>query len=295
MSTQTPSRRREAITGLLFLLPVLVIFGAFKFIPILGAAGMSLTRYRLNGDVTFIGGDNYARLLADANFWHSVGVTFLYVALFVPATIVVSLGGAMLLNAVAGGATGIFRALLFVPYLCSFVLAGIVWSWIFRTDGPVNAALHELQLGPVHFLTGKQLLVLASLAVVSVWKGFGYSMLVFLAGLKAQPAEVYEAAVLDGASPRQVFLRITLPLLKPVFFFVLVMETIIGFQVFDTIYVMTGGGPARASFSITYFLYDAGFKFLDFGYAAAIGVALFLIVLVLSILQRRWLEEKETA
>lgn len=293
MSSQTLSRRREAITGLLFLLPVLVIFVAFKFIPILGAAGMSFTRYRLNGDVTFIGGDNYTRLLADANFWHSVGVTFLYVVLFVPATIVVSLGGAMPLNAVAGKATGLFRALLFVPYLSSFVLAGIIWSWIFRSDGPLNAALGEV--GPVHFLTGNRLLVLASLAVVSIWKGFGYSMLVFLAGLKAQPAEVYEAALLDGASPRQVFLRITLPLLKPVFFFVLVMETIIGFQVFDTIYVMTGGGPARASFSITYFLYDAGFKFLDFGYAAAIGVALFLIVLVLSILQRRWLEEKESA
>lgn len=119
-------------------------------------------------------------------------------------------------------------------------------------------------------------------------------MLVFLAGLKAQPAEVHEAARIDGASSRQAFRHVTLPLLKPVMFFVLVIETIIGFQVFDTIYVMTGGGPNLASHSLIYFLYDEGFKFLDFGYAAAIGIVLFVIVLVLSLVQRRFVEGKES-
>ena len=287
-------RRREALAGILFMLPVLVIFAAFKFLPIFGAAGMSTTKYRLNGDVEFVGADNYVRLFSDAGFWHSLQVTAVYVLIFVPLTIAISLGGAVLLNALAGG-SGVFRALLFVPYLCSFVMAGIVWTWVFRSDGPVNSALHQVGAGPIPFLTGDQLLVLASLAVVSVWKGFGYSMLVFLSGLKAQPAEVHEAAMLDGASRTQIFLRIALPLLKPVLFFVLVMETIIGFQVFDTIYVMTGGGPARASHSLIYFLYDAGFKFLDFGYASAVGIVIFLIVLVLSIVQRRFFEERESA
>ncbi|GLU88555.1 sugar ABC transporter permease [Agromyces sp. NBRC 114283] len=286
------ARRREAVAGLLFVLPTLAIFVAFKFLPIAGAGAMSLTEYRLNGDVTFIGGENYARLFSDPNFFKSLGVTLGYVLIFVPLIIVVSLVGALLLNRLVRY-SGAFRALLFVPYLSSFVLAGIIWTWIFAVDGPINAALGSVGLGPVLFLSGEQWLVLGSLALVSVWKGFGYSMLIFLAGLKAQPAEVHEAARMDGASAWQGFRHVTLPLLKPVLFFVLVIETIVGFQVFDTIYVMTGGGPARASYSLIYFLFDEGFKFLDFGYAAAIGLVLFAIVLVLSLVQRRFFEGKE--
>ncbi|WP_254878895.1 carbohydrate ABC transporter permease [Streptomyces sp. NA04227] len=287
-------RRREALTGLLFVLPTLVIFGLFKFLPIAGAGAMSLTRYRLNGDYTFLGTDNYTRLFDDPHFWESLGVTVSYVLLFVPLIIVVSLVGALLLDKLVRF-TGTFRALLFVPYLSSFVMAGIVWSWIFDTDGPLNAALDGIGADPVAFLSGDQLTVLACLAMVSVWKGFGYSMLIFLAGLKAQPAEVHEAARIDGANGLQAFWHVTLPLLKPVLFFVLVIETIIGFQVFDTIYVMTGGGPNRASYSLIYFLYDEGFKFFDFGYAAAIGVVLFAVVLVLSLVQRRLVEGKDAS
>ncbi|WP_020389264.1 carbohydrate ABC transporter permease [Kribbella catacumbae] len=286
-------RRREAISGLLFVLPTLVIFGLFKFLPIAGAAAMSLTEYRLNGDVTFLGADNYTRLATDPNFWQSLRVTIAYVLIFVPLIIVVSLAGAVLLDKLVRYA-GAFRSLLFIPYLSSFVMAGIIWTWIFSTDGPVNAALAGIGAGKVPFVSGHQLLVLASLAAVSVWKGFGYSMLIFLAGLKSQPAEVHEAARIDGAGPWKAFWHVTLPLLKPVTFFVLVIETIVGFQVFDTIYVMTGGGPNRASHSLIYFLYDEGFKFFDFGYAAAIGVVLFFIVLVLSLGQQRLVERNET-
>ncbi|GAA1823772.1 carbohydrate ABC transporter permease [Agromyces salentinus] len=286
------SRRREAIAGLLFVLPTIVIFVVFKFIPIGGAGAMSLTQYRLNGDVTFLGAENYTRLFADPHFWQSLGVTIGYVCIFVPLIIVVSLAAGLLLNRLVR-ASSLFRALLFVPYLSSFVLAGIIWKWIFAADGPLNAALDGIGLGPVPFLTGDAWLVLASLAMVAAWKGFGYSMLIFLAGLKAQPAEVHEAARIDGAGAWKSFWHITLPLLKPVVFFVLVIETIVGFQVFDTIYVMTGGGPARASYSLIYFLFDQGFRFFDFGYAAAIGIVLFVIVLILSLIQRRFFEGKE--
>lgn len=286
------ARRREAWAGILFVVPTLVIFTLFKFLPIAGAGAMSLTRYRLNGDVEFLGADNYTRLFADPHFWQSLWVTLLYVVLFVPLIIVVSLAGAVLLNRLLRF-SGLFRALLFVPYLSSFVLAGIVWKWIFASDGPLNSVITSVGLEPVAFLTGDQWLVLASLALVAVWKGFGYSMLIFLAGLKAQPAEVHEAATIDGAGAWKSFWHITLPLLKPVLFFVLVIETIVGFQVFDTIYVMTGGGPARASYSLIYFLYDQGFKFFDFGYAAAVGIVLFVIVLVLSLIQRGFFERKE--
>ncbi|RXZ48685.1 sugar ABC transporter permease [Agromyces fucosus] len=286
------ANRREAVAGLLFILPTLVIFAVFKFLPIGGAGAMSLTEYRLNGDVTFLGAENYTRLFSDPHFWQSLGVTLGYVCIFVPLIIAVSLVGALLLNKLVRY-NGVFRALLFVPYLSSFVLAGIIWTWIFAIDGPLNAALETVGLGPVLFLSGEQWLVLASLAMVSVWKGFGYSMLIFLAGLKAQPAEVHEAARIDGANAWKGFWHVTFPLLKPVLFFVLVIETIIGFQVFDTIYVMTAGGPARASYSLIYFLFDEGFKYFDFGYAAAIGIVLFVIVLVLSLVQRRFFEGKE--
>ncbi|UNK71391.1 sugar ABC transporter permease [Microbacterium sp. H1-D42] len=286
------ARRREAIAGLLFVLPTIVIFVVFKFIPIGGAGAMSLTRYRLNGDVEFIGADNYTRLFQDPHFWQSLWVTIGYVAIFVPFIIAVSLVGGLLLNGLSR-TSSLFRALLFIPYLSSFVLAGIIWKWIFAADGPMNAALGAVGVGPIPFLTGDQWLVLASLAAVAVWKGFGYSMLIFLAGLKAQPAEVHEAARIDGAGPWKSFWHITLPLLKPVVFFVLVIETIVGFQVFDTIYVMTGGGPSRASYSIIYFLFDQGFRFFDFGYAAAIGLVLFAIVLILSLIQRYFFEGRE--
>ncbi|WP_341977598.1 sugar ABC transporter permease [Microbacterium sp. LTA6] len=286
------TRRREAWAGVLFILPTLVIFALFKFLPIAGAGAMSLTRYRLNGDIEFLGAENYTRLFADPHFWQSLWVTLVYVVIFVPLIMIISLAGAVLLNRLVR-MSGLFRALLFVPYLSSFVMAGIIWKWIFGVDGPLNAVIASVGLDPVPFLTGDQWLVLASLAMVAVWKGFGYSMLIFLAGLKAQPAEVHEAATIDGAGPWKTFWHITLPLLKPVVFFVLVIETIVGFQVFDTIYVMTGGGPARASYSLIYFLYDQGFKFFDFGYAAAVGMVLFAIVLILSLIQRGFFERKE--
>ncbi|MGW7680854.1 carbohydrate ABC transporter permease [Kribbella sp. NPDC054772] len=287
--TAATQRRREALSGFLFVLPTLVIFALFKFLPIAGAGAMSLTDYRLNGDVTFLGADNYRRLFSDPNFWQSLRVTVLYVCLFVPMILVVALAGAVLLDKVVRY-SGVFRSLLFVPYLCSFVMAGIVWSWIFSSDGPLNAALSGAGFGRVPFVSGPQLLVLAALAVVSVWKGFGYSMLIFLAGLKAQPAEVHESARIDGASSWRAFWNITLPLLRPVTLFVLVIETIVGFQVFDTIFVITAGGPNQASHSLIYLLYDEGFKFLDFGYAAAVGVVLFFVVLVLSLVQQRFVE-----
>lgn len=285
-ATKGSAQRKEALTGILFVLPVVIIFAMFKFLPILGAGGMSLTDYRLNGDFEFLGADNYTRLVQDDLFWQSLKVTMIYVLVFVPIVMVVSLAGAVLLDRLVRY-SGLFRSLLFLPYLSSFVMAGIIWTWIFASDGPLNAALDGVGAGPVRFLSGDQWLVLLSLAMVSVWKGFGYSMLIFLAGLKAQPADVLEAARIDGAGTWQSFWYVTLPLLRPVTFFILVIETIVGFQVFDTIYVMTGGGPNRASHSLIYMLFDEGFKFFDFGYAAAIGVALFFIVLVLSLFQQR--------
>ncbi|MFJ6636347.1 carbohydrate ABC transporter permease [Streptomyces sp. NPDC091376] len=279
-------RRREALVGLAFVAPMLALFIVFRFGPTLGAAFLSLTDYRLSGEWTFTGAGNYTRLLQDDLFWESLGVTAVYTALYVPMTVALALGTAVLLHRTLW-LRGFFRGLFFLPYVTSIVLAAVIWKWIYEVeDGLLNATLGALSLGPVDFL-GSESLVLPSIAAASAWKGFGYSMLILLAGLQSIPREVTEAATIDGANGWQRFRWVTLPLLRPVLFFVLVIEAITGFQVFDAMYVMTAGGPVRASYSLVYFLYDSGFKFFDFGYASAVGLVLFLVVLVFSLIQRR--------
>ncbi|MEW1842913.1 sugar ABC transporter permease [Nonomuraea angiospora] len=285
-------RLRDPVTGLLFVLPVLVLFLIFRIFPSLGAAGMSLTNWNIGGDWEFIGADNYARLLDDVNFWLSLRVTLVYVAIYVPLTLLVALGTALLLNQVVF-MRGLFRGMLFLPYVTSFVLAGIIWRWIYEFDGLINGLLAKADLGPVAFLE-QSAVILPALAVVSVWKGFGYSMLILLAGLKSIPSSYLEAATVDGAGAWQRFRRITLPLLKPTIFFVVVIETISAFQTFDTVYVMTGGGPARATYTLIFGIYDHGFRSFDFGYAATWGMVLFAIVLIVSLVQRRFLDRGNT-
>lgn len=285
------ARFREPAVGLLFLLPMLVLFVIFRFVPTLGAGAMSFTDYRLSGEYSLVGIENYQRLFTDEIFLSSVRTTLIYAVIYVPLVFVIAMGTALLLNHVIW-AKGFFRGALFLPYVTSFVLAGIIWSFVYATDGLISGLLTRAGGSPIPFLTGDQLLILGSLSVVSAWRGFGYSMLILLAGLKNVPEELTEAATLDGANGRQRFFRITFPLLRPVIFFVVVIETIAAFQVFDVIYVMTGGGPARASYSIIYLLYEQGFKFFDFGYAATIGIAIFAIVLVISLIQRRFLDQE---
>ncbi|GAA0596694.1 sugar ABC transporter permease [Kribbella sandramycini] len=278
--------RRRAWVGLVFVAPMLLLFLAFRFLPVVGALWLSLTDYRLSGRWKFIAFDNYTRLVTDSVFHQSLLVTLTYTLIFVPLTVLISLGTAMLLHQVVWR-RGFFRGVFFLPYVTSIVLAAVIWRWIYDVeDGLLNAVLGLAGIGPVDFL-GDSGSVLASIAVTSAWKGFGYSMLILLAGLQAVPASYLEAAQIDGASAWQRFRYITLPQLRPVLFFVLVIETIGSFQVFDAMYVMTGGGPVRSSYSLVYFLYDSGFKYFDFGYASAIGIALFLIVLVISLIQRR--------
>ncbi|OLF10883.1 sugar ABC transporter permease [Actinophytocola xinjiangensis] len=285
-------RLRDPVTGLLFVLPMLVLFVVFRFLPLAGSVGMSFTDYRINGSWDPVGLDNYQRLLSDPVFLDSLQVTLIYAAIYVPLTVGVALGTALLLNTVVF-ATGLFRGVLFLPYVTSFVLAGVIWRWVYEFDGLINGLLAKVGFEPIGFLQESSL-VLPSLAVVAAWRGFGYSMLILIAGLKSIPDSFLEAARVDGASTWQRFRFVVLPHLRPVLFFVLVIETIAAFQVFDTIYVMTGGGPVRASYSLVYALFDQGFEFFDFGYAATIGIALFVIILVISLIQRKLLDRETT-
>ncbi|MFF0450724.1 carbohydrate ABC transporter permease [Streptomyces sp. NPDC004609] len=282
-----PLRRHDARAGLLFVAPMLLLFTVFRFGPVVGAGFLSLTDYRLSGEWEFIGAENYSRLVDDGLFWESLGVTAMYTAVYVPLTVGVALGTAMLLHRTVW-MRGFFRGVFFLPYVTSIVLAAVVWKWIYEIeDGLLNSALGALSFGTVDFL-GSDSLVLPSIAATSAWKGFGYSMLILLAGLQSIPKSVTEAATIDGAGGWQRFRHITLPMLRPVLFFVLVIEAIQAFQVFDQMYVMTAGGPVRSSYSLVYLLYDTGFKYFDFGYASALGLVLFVVVLVFSLIQR-WL------
>lgn len=281
-----PLRRHDARAGLLFVAPMLLLFTVFRFGPVVGAAFLSMTDYRLDGAWEFIGAENYSRLIDDDLFWESLGVTALYTAVYVPLTIGLALGTAMLLHRTVW-MRSFFRGVYFLPYVTSIVLAAVVWKWIYEVeDGLLNSALGALSFGSVDFL-GSESLVLPSIAATSAWKGFGYSMLILLAGLQSIPKAITEAATIDGAGGWQRFRHITLPMLRPVLFFVLVIEAIQAFQVFDQMYVMTAGGPVRSSYSLVYLLYDTGFKYFDFGYASALGLVLFLVVLVFSLIQRR--------
>jgi len=276
-----------ALVAYVFILPYVVFFLAFRILPAIYAAVLSFAKYGLSGNVDFVGLDNYARLLADDLFWNSLRVTGVYTVLAIPLTVAISLAVATLCNRTLRGMS-VYRTIFFLPVVTSPVMSGIIWVWIFSHNGPLTWFLNTLHL-PAPAWLQSEIFVLPALAIVSAWSNFGYDMLILLAGMLAIPREYYEAAELDGTSGWQRFRHITLPLLKPALFFVVVLEIIRSFQVFDTIFVMTGGGPVRASYSLTFLIYDQGFGYFDFGYASAAGMVLLVITLVVSLAQRRLL------
>ena len=272
-------------TGYAFILPVLALFIVFRIWPTINGVLLSFQDYKLMGGSTWLGLEHYRYLLQDDLFWHSLRITLTYAAISVPVTTFLALGLALLINQAFRG-IGFYRAIYFLPYVTSLVMVAVIWKWVYRNDGGLlNNALTSVGLPQVDWLTSSTM-VLPSLAIMATWKGVGYAMMILLAGLKAVPPSLHEASAVDGATGAQTFWKVTLPLLRPVLFFVVVIETIGSFQVFDAIYVMTGGGPVRASYSLVYLLYDEGFKFQNFGYASAIGVVLFLIVFSVTMIQR---------
>lgn len=284
-------RLRNAMIGLGFVLPMFALFLAFRFVPSVMGIGLSFTRYTLGGGAEFSGASNYQRLVADPLFWRALGVTAVYTVIAVPLLIAFALMMALLVRRRFRG-VAFFRSVFFLPVLTSLVLAGIIFIWIFGAGGPVPSMLGAVGLYGGSWLNQEQLAILA-IVVVSVWVRFGYDMLIILARLQDIPRELEEAAMMDGANAWQRFRVITLPELRPVFFFLVVIETIGSFQVFDAVYVMTGGGPANATYTLGFMLYDQAFKYFDFGYASAVAVVLFLLVFVLALVQRRFLGKED--
>jgi multiple sugar transport system permease protein len=279
---------RNSLTAVLFLLPNFVIFFFLGFIPLFGALGISLTDWNGIKAPSFVALDNYSLLLKDSTFWKITFNTFYWSFGSVAGTVALGLFLALILNRKVIGAS-FFRAAFYFPHISSFVAIAVVWGMIFHpTYGPLTMSLKSLGvLKPPLWLSDNQWAMLCLLFVV-VWKNAGHAMVIFLAGLTNISKDVYEAAAIDGASKWQQFWKITLPLLSPITFFIVVTSLINSFKGFDLIYVMTKGGPGNATTTMAYDIYEKAFKFSQFGLASAMSFILLGIILIITWFQFKW-------
>src|SRR3989442_12222553 len=267
-----------------FLLPSFLGLLAFSLLPIIAVFILSFFNWGLIAQPTFVGLKNYGTMFSSTSFWHSLLVTFAYILLNIPMQTVFALLLALLLNQKIPG-RGIFRTLFVVPWMATAVAMGIVWQWIFDPQsGSLNSFLSLFHITGPAWLSSTTW-ALPAIAAVNIWQYTGYNMLFFLAGLQGIPPDFYEAASLDGASPVHKFFTITLPLLSPTLFFVLVTDIIGSAQVFDTVYVMTQGGPGGATSVINFNIFRQAFQFFHAGYASALSMVLFVILIIITLLQ----------
>ena len=292
MSTATtstrsaPTRRRrkdDTKLALLFIAPASVGLLVFLVWPLLTGLYYSFTEYTTLTPPTWVGLENYRRLLADPVFWNSLNVTVLYVLINIGVQTVVARVIAVLMQRLTQST--VLRSLVLAPYLVSNVVAAIVFLWILDTQlGIFNILLQWIGFDPIAFWASETW-VIPTVALVNVWRHMGYTALLLFAGLQSIPAHLYEAARTEGAGEIAMFRRITLPLLRPILALVLIMTIIGSFQVFDTISVTTQGGPADASKVLQMYIYENAFAQYEFGYASALSVALLVILMVITFAQ----------
>ncbi len=279
-------------TAWLFLAPALMVIGVFFALPVLGALVLSFTDYDLYAladphNVRFVGLHNYLALLQRPLFWAALGHTVYFVAVAVPLSMAVSLGGALLLNSPLARAQAFFRTALFAPVVTTVVAVAIIWRYLFNTKyGVVNALLDALGVHPVDWL-GDPRWAMPTIILFAVWKNFGYNMIIFLAGLQAIPSALYEAARIDGASPWRQFRHITMPMLRPTLLMVAILTVSGYFQLFAEPYVITEGGPLQSTVSVLYLMYDEGFTWWNLGSASAVAFALFIVMFAVTALMLR--------
>jgi multiple sugar transport system permease protein len=282
--------RRDTRTAYLLLAPSLVGVLLFLLVPVLIVLGLVLFRWDLVGPRTFVGLDNVAAVAADGRFARSLLVTAFFVLIVIPVQTVLGLAAALLLDRGLPGTT-VFRVVFVLPWICAPLVLGVVWRWILSpTDGALNALLGIR----VEWLADPAL-ALPSVAAVTAWTQVGYVALFFLAGLRAIPDTIVEAARLDGASAWQLLWRIRLPLLRPTLFFVLVTGVISSFQVFDSVYALTpNGGPQGVTDVVAGRIYYEAFENRAVGQAAVMAVVLFVILVVVTVAQQRWFSRRTT-
>lgn len=285
----SPRRRgdtEEVVTAGLFLLPALAVIGIFVIYPIIAAARISLTSWDgFSPVMEFIGLDNYVRLAQDPEFWNSLLVTAIYAVGVCLLSVFSGLAIALLLDAPIRG-RGIYRGIYFLPAVTSSVAAAIVWRYLLDPAGYVNSVLSQLGIEGPDWLQDRWL-ALSALTMLTVWKNLGFNAVLYLTALQALPQGIFEAAALDGATGAQRVRRLTIPLLAPMTFFVVVQALITTFQSFDLVYVLTGGGPRGGTEVLGLLMYREAFRLGDFGYGTAIAFVTLFLVLGVSLVQWR--------
>jgi multiple sugar transport system permease protein len=289
-ASQARRRRRsarEAVTAYLFIWPNLVLLALFLFIPLGWAVLLSFENAKSFGPSSWIGLENFRTLFADSVFWRVLLNSLIFTVATVPTGVFIGLVLANLLNR-ALPARGVLRTIIYLPIVISGLVTSLIGLLMFDEGvGILNGITRSLGIGNVDWQTNGAL-AMTSVVLMTLWTRIGFAMVIYLAGLQDIPEEVYEAARLDGASGWQQFWHVTVPMLRPSTLFLVVMNVIWSFQVFDVVYVMTNGGPGNATAMLVTYAYDKGFgPSRDFGYGATIGVVLFVITLVFSIIQLR--------
>ncbi len=286
-------KRSEALAGYLFILPTFIGFAIFILYPLVESLRISFYEYSILGDSYYVELDNYSRLLSDSRLRKTYGNTIIFTGFAVFFNTGIGLLLAVFLNRrMPVLMRNFYRSAFFFPILIAHTYIAVIWQYLYHQDtGVINYYLAFLGIDPIPWLSHPAW-AMAAIIIMDVWKNTGFAMLVFLAGLQSIPQEYYEAAQLDGANDRNLFTRITIPLLSPSIFFILVIFMIGALQVFDTIIVLTDGGPGDATRSVVMYIYQQAFQRLDFGYAAAISWTLFLVIMAVTLVQflvsRRW-------
>ena len=281
--------KQEARVAWLFLLPNLVGFLLFVVIPIIASLILSFYRWDLMSSPSFIGFGNFIRLFNESSFKTVLINTVYYTIGTVPVSMVLGLGLALLLNRPLKSVT-LYRAFFYLPQIIPMVAAGLIFQFMYMPDfGVINYFLGLLGLPQPNWLNDTSTAMIA-IILMSVWKGTGFNMVIYLAGLNGIPKSYLEASQIDGANIWQQFRYVTLPLLTPTTFFVLAISVIGSFQIFDPVYVMTKGGPADATRTLVYYIYETGFQFFRMGKAAAAAWILFVIVFVATLVQFKYQE-----
>ena len=281
-----------ARAGWLLAGPALLVIAVFFFVPVVAALALSVTDFDIYAladirNLRFVGLHNYLQLLATPLFWRALGNTLYFTAVGVPLSLAVSLGAALLLHSRLARFRGMARTLLFAPVVTTLVAVAIIWRYLLHTRyGLVNYALVKLGFQPIDWL-GDPNWAMPAIILFSVWKNFGYNMVILLAALQNIPDDLYEAAGLDGANGWQQFRHLTLPMLGPTLLLVGILTVAGYFQLFAEPYVMTQGGPAQSTISVLYFLYEEGFKWWNLGNASAVAFILFLLMFAVTLLQLR--------
>ncbi len=290
----SPRTRRQIVIGLMYILPSFVLMMTFNVIPIFLSVFFSFTKYNMASPPAWIGLDNYARLFGNRVLTEALSNTAEYVLITVPVQTVLALLIAVFIAEHMKNRYGsLMRSVIFIPVIVSLIASATVWNIMYQPKGGlINQLLELLGAAPVNFL-GKKASALPSVAAVAIWKNTGYYMVIYYAGVMNVPADVREAAIVDGATPVQRLLHITLPILRPITYMIVTLGIIGSFQVFDLVYKMTGGGPGRSTYTVAYVIYTFAFQDKNFGYASAVAICLLIVILLIHLVQTLLFKEKD--